>query len=95
VKPQFLLEPDELQEPARDPHQGVDAVVLGGFPPAVGHGVELVLQPDDRLVVVEGSVPEFGFHHLGLRPRLRLERLHVDGERVPDRGCELLGHSTP
>jgi len=46
-------------------------------------------------VVVEGPLPEFGLHHLGLGPRLRLELLGIDGEGVPNRSRELLGHSRP
>ncbi len=82
VEPQLLLEADEVEQPSRHPTQVVRVrVVLGAraglAPPALRHRVELVLQPDDRLVVVEGAVAQLRLHGLGVGGRARLERLGV------------------
>jgi hypothetical protein len=97
VQPEFLLEADEFEESPRHADELRSRVVFVAVPPppSVGDGVELVLQSNDRAVVVKGSVVEFGFDYLRVRLCLRAELGDVDVEDVPDPRRQVTVHTHP
>jgi hypothetical protein len=97
VEAEFLLEADEFEEAARHAHEFRSRLLVVALlaPPAVGDGVELVLQPDDRAVVVEGAVPEFVFDDFGVGLRLRSELRDVDVEDRSDLRRQVAVRTTP
>ena len=97
MEAEFLLEADEFEEATRhaDEFRARLAALALPSPPPVGDGVELVLQSDDRPVIVERAVPEFAFDHLRVGLRLRPKFRDVDVEYVPNLRRQVAVHTPP
>jgi len=92
VEAEFLLEADQLQEAAR--HAGESELVFfGGVPAVLGDRIELVFEPEDRLVVVERSGIQLREHEVGIGCRFGVVRLRIDRKHVSHGRRQLgLGH---